>query len=339
MSNYPFKNLVFQGCGIKGIAYLGMLEVLDAEGILDQIERVAGASAGAITSVVTSFGLSAGEMKDIVDSLDYSKIPQVWSTDPDEFESLPSVVREALDDIFGDFRCVYRLIKRYGWYSSEYFYGWLRDTIASQFTVHKDKYTFADFQNVVHHKDKRHFADLYLIGADISTHHSRVFSVETTPNVEVALATRISMSIPLFFEAIEFEYPGQSETHTFADGGTTRVYPINIFDKRPKYGNNFRGDVNLETLGGYMLTPENCPNRKPVTDFISYVENLFESLLDVQEDFLINNPDDLMRTVRIDDYCISATDFSIKVGDEKYTKLYNAGQTATRDYLDNYVSE
>ena len=338
MSKYPFKNLVFQGCGIKGIGYLGMLQVLEKEGILGQIERVAGASSGAITSVVASFGLLTCEMKDIADSLDYSKVPQVWSTDSDELESLPSVVLETLDTIFGDIRCLYRLVKRYGWYSSEFFYNWLRGIIAEQFEIDKDKYTFADFQNVVHHKGKKPFADLYLIGADITTHHSRVFSAATTPNVEVAMAARISMSIPLFFEAIEFEYPEQSEAHTFADGGTTRVYPINIFDDR-KYGANFRGDVNLDTLGGHMLTPDDCPGKKPVTDFISYIENLFETLLGVQDDLLDNDPDDLERTIRIYDHCVLPTDFDIKPNDETYKKLYDAGVKAAQDYLAEYKSK
>ena len=43
---YHFKNLVFEGGGVKGIAYVGAMEVLDKEGILNNIERVAGTSAG-----------------------------------------------------------------------------------------------------------------------------------------------------------------------------------------------------------------------------------------------------------------------------------------------------
>ena len=47
---YPFKNLVFQGGGVKGIAYGGALDVLDKKGILKNIIRVAGTSAGAINA-------------------------------------------------------------------------------------------------------------------------------------------------------------------------------------------------------------------------------------------------------------------------------------------------
>ena len=51
---YHFKNLVFEGGGVKGIAYVGALEVLDREGILNDIERVAGTSAGAMVAVMVS---------------------------------------------------------------------------------------------------------------------------------------------------------------------------------------------------------------------------------------------------------------------------------------------
>ena len=41
---YKFKNLVFEGGGVKGIAYVGALEVLEKEQILGNIKRVAGTS-------------------------------------------------------------------------------------------------------------------------------------------------------------------------------------------------------------------------------------------------------------------------------------------------------
>ena len=42
-----FKNLVFEGGGVKGIAYAGALQVLEQQTIMPDIKRVAGTSAGA----------------------------------------------------------------------------------------------------------------------------------------------------------------------------------------------------------------------------------------------------------------------------------------------------
>ena len=48
--------------------------------------------------------------------------------------------------------------------------------------------------------------------------------------MEVALAVRISMSIPIFFESIPYQYPGTAEPQFYADGGIMWNYPIGIFD-------------------------------------------------------------------------------------------------------------
>ena len=51
---YRFRNLVFEGGGVKGVAYVGALNELHKRGILDSIERVGGTSAGAINAVLLS---------------------------------------------------------------------------------------------------------------------------------------------------------------------------------------------------------------------------------------------------------------------------------------------
>jgi NTE family protein len=342
MEKYPFRNLVFEGGGVKGIAYLGMLEVLAGKGILPQkIERAAGASAGAITSALVSFGLQFDELKRIADTLDYSKIPdkkglrEEDAAEMREFARLFSGVKGKFGGKFDDRGCIYRLIKRYGWYSSKYIYTWLKDTIAGQFNnKKKPPYTFADFQNGALHNSGKPFAGLYVIGTDISNHCTRIFSAGLTPDVEVASAVRISMSIPLFFESIDFEYPGSGRKNIFSDGGVMRNYPINIFDYS-EFGNNFKNGVNLETLGGHLFTPGSCKKKKPVTGLISYIENLFESLLQVQDDAFNNNPDDRARTIDIDNKCVPTTDFDIKPGDKTYCKLYDSGKDAAEKYLGN----
>ena len=47
---YVFENLVFEGGGIKGLAFCSAIQVLEAKGIMANIKRLAGSSAGAITA-------------------------------------------------------------------------------------------------------------------------------------------------------------------------------------------------------------------------------------------------------------------------------------------------
>ena len=62
--DYPYKNLVFEGGGVKGVAYGGVFEVLEQKQITPQIEPTligAGTSAGAITATMMSLNYSAEE--------------------------------------------------------------------------------------------------------------------------------------------------------------------------------------------------------------------------------------------------------------------------------------
>ena len=57
--SYPFRNLVFEGGGVKGLAYVGAMEVLESEGIGEKVRRVGGTSAGSINAVLFAAGYSA----------------------------------------------------------------------------------------------------------------------------------------------------------------------------------------------------------------------------------------------------------------------------------------
>lgn len=70
--NYPFRNLVFEGGGVKGIAYVGAMKVLEKEGILKNIKRVGGTSAGSINAVLLAAGFSNQEILKIMNELDFN---------------------------------------------------------------------------------------------------------------------------------------------------------------------------------------------------------------------------------------------------------------------------
>ena len=71
--DYPYKNLVFEGGGVKGVAYGGVFEVLEQRQITPQIEAVAGTSAGAITATMMSLNYSAKEFLKIMTTLNFEK--------------------------------------------------------------------------------------------------------------------------------------------------------------------------------------------------------------------------------------------------------------------------
>lgn len=329
---YSYENLVFQGGGVKGIAYLGVLDVLFNKGILPNIKRVAGTSAGAVTATVASFNLGFGDIVRISNTLNYSKIPLKNNL---KIKSIPENIINEFNDLFGDFECVYRLITEYGWYSTDYIYSWLRKVIASQFNYFKKKppYTFADFKNQYIHKQGRIFKDLYIIGTDMTTQSSVVFSYENTPNMEVAEAVKISLSIPLFFESVNKNinrYTGNSK-HIFSDGGIILNYPLEIFDD-VKYGAIDKEGINMLTLGAKFIAEDIS---KPINNLLDYIESLFYTLLRAQDALFKYDHMSKERSIEIDSKNISATDFDIDINDEKYRLLYKEGKDATVNFLNN----
>ena len=72
-SHVQFRNLVFEGGGVKGLAYAGATRVLEERGILKDIQRVAGASAGAINALLMALGYSSDEQLAILKSTDFDE--------------------------------------------------------------------------------------------------------------------------------------------------------------------------------------------------------------------------------------------------------------------------
>ncbi len=313
-----YRNLVFKGGGVRGIAYMGAMEVLDEYHVIDKIERVAGTSAGAIAAAMLALRLPVRDTRDLFNTLELSKVPQ--SVVGSNRKILPRIAER---------ENAHRFINQYGWYSSEYFYEWFQGVIADH-CGGDGRASFTEFR-------KRGFRDLHVVAANLSRQRAEVFSVHTTPDVAVADAVRMSMSIPIFFEALRFDGHSFGNGDYYVDGGLFDNFPIHIFD-RPVLASRpwtFREGVNWETLG-LFLYPDYYLDHDP-----EYPENVWEYLnltlrslyhsyevVEIQTSIV-----DRHRAIKISDCGIDATDFDIAVGDEKYTRLYESGKQAVRDFF------
>ena len=326
------RNLVFEGAGTSGIAYLGVLDYLYHNGWMKEVYRIGGTSSGAITACIGSLNLPFEKIKSIASSLDYKSIPS--KSEFDDLMFLSEDVKEILDELFGDINCIYRLVNQYGWYSTDYFYDWIKEVIAEQFDSSKKKppYTFSDFKNPKLHKENRPFLNLYIVGTNLSMKTSEVYSFETTPEMEVAQAVRISMSIPLFFEAVkteETDAAGNSITNVLCDGGAMNNYPLNLFDS-PKYNSNLYYGINMETLG---VRFESRLTYEKIDNLIQYIGGLLNLYSYIQQENFENNPLNKMRSIQIDSDEVNPMDFNIETGDFTYKLLYNRGYQAAEAFF------
>ena len=326
MSKYTFKNLVFKGGGIRGIAYLGALKVLYDKDIMPQIEKVAGSSAGAITALVTALNLTYEETVETANSFDYKQVPgtpsffETRDVDDEEYydeAAIPRGLLNTFSNLGATVSEIKFLFSALGMHTSEYVYNWLGDQVMR--VAGKRDATFKEFVDAGG-------KDLYITVTNISNQTSHICSAHTTPDLEVAEAVRTSMSIPIYFESIAFDnlyFKGY-----FGDGGVMNNYPINLFDKG-LYANE-------DTLGFFLYEEtkvQSFPEKYGLKDMTL---DLIGSLLTAQDWQVARQQEDIARSIQISCCGIGSTDFAIVTGDEKYQLLMESGRKGAETYFKAY---
>ena len=306
---YHFKNLIFEGGGVKGIAYVGAMQVLKDEGVFEAIERVGGTSAGAINATLLALGFSVEEQRSILSQLNFNNF---------------------MDDSWGVIRDTDRLINRFGWYKGDFFHDWISKHIKTKLGDPNATFT---------HLKAAKRPDLYVYGTNLSTHFGEVFSIEHTPNIRIADAVRISMSIPLFFAAVR-----NPRNDVYVDGGVLNNYPVKLFDrekyippanlatmaeKKPYYEKENKRFLkahpdsspyvyNKETLGFRLDSKQEIgvfrygaePAYEKIDDFFDYAKALISTIMESQANSHLHG-DDWHRTIYIDTLGVKTTEFDL----------------------------
>ncbi len=326
---YHFRNLVFEGGGVKGIAYVGAMKVLEDKKILPAIQRVGGTSAGAINATLLALGFTNAEQMKIMWKLDFKNF---------------------LDDSWGKIRDVERLITKFGWYKGDFFHHWMGEHVREK--LGDPNATFRDLKEAGK-------PDLYVYGTNLSTHFGEVLSIEHTPTMRIADAVRISMSIPLFFASIR-----NARGDVYVDGGLLNNYPVKLFD-REKYVSEdnrpvmaFKTDYyeeenkqflkkhpksspyvyNKETLGFRLDSKQEIavfrygaePQHEKIDDFFDYGKAMVTAIMSSQGNIHIHS-DDWQRTIYIDTLGVGTTDFDLS--DDRKKALEKSGKKGAEKYF------
>jgi NTE family protein len=287
--NSSITNLVFKGGGVLGIAYAGAIEVLEQQGVLQNIQRVAGTSAGAITAALVSLRYTSAEITNIVNQTDFKS-----------FED-GNILVDAL-----------HTLNTYGFYKGDAFLNWMKTQIKNKGI--DPNATFSDFAN-------KGCRELHVFATDLNMQGLKEFSAETTPNVIVAEAVRASMSIPLFFEA--WTFPNNNpDNHIYVDGGVLFNYPLTIFDSEnvpnPQTLGLFLSNLNANVPASDLQTGE----------FVKYIGSLVQTLLEAQVINFEHDPEEEKRSIVIDNLGISATNFKL-TDDQKTSLYNSGKQYST----------
>ena len=324
---------VFEGGGVKGIAFAGAIAAAERDAGVQEWVNVAGTSAGSIVAALLVAGYAAAGLQKLLAAAQYSRFADTggggkW--------------------LGGSWNAIFRLR---GMAPGQYFLDWMGEQLAASplaKELGKTELTFGDvkrrdlppreqLQNITDEQYERTLYRLHVIGSDITTGRmiimpddlpdytdeaGKPFDKDTFPLVE---AVRMSMSYPFLFSPVVLHRGGRPVY--VVDGGLLSNFPIWLFDgphpTRPTWG--FR-------LHGGDAVDEGLPYRKiprPLWE-VPLLKAMFSAATDAWDRQQLSHATSA-RTVSIPTHQISTTDFGLTKSDAD--SLYAWGLNAAHDFF------
>jgi NTE family protein len=313
-----YVDLVCEGGGVKGIGLAGAYAALEAHGY--QPQNVAGTSAGAITAALIAAGYTSAELDKIIFGLDFRQF------EDKSWEDRIPLVGTPLSILFNE-----------GVFKGDVFLEWIRGLLAD-----KGVHTFADLRT--DSDDPKYRSKLQVIASDISARQLLVLPRDAgvlglePDELEVALAVRMSMSIPIFFEAVKHVNEQTNHEHVIVDGGMLSNFPVWLFDS---------GDDEVPdwpTFGLLLVEPD---PKTPITERIPEPEHgphgfkglaaLLSSMVHTMmeaHDRLYLEKAQFARTISIPTLGVGTTEFGLPP--DRAKALYESGRTAAETFLETW---
>lgn len=333
----PKADAVFEGGGVRGIAHAGAL--LKAEEKFGyEWQSVAGTSAGAIVAALVAAGYRASEIRDIIWDLDFAKLMD--KSLGDRISQILLAPARLIPRIGRVIPYLPSIVKDLGIYEGDFF-----QKLVAELLAVKGKRVFGDLLVPGMEDDPKYRYRLRVIASDITAGRMLVlpddirdFGIEPD-DLPIALALRMSMSIPFFFEPVKLANRVTALTHYIVDGGMLSNYPIWLFDAPDGQ------PIDWPTLGFNIYQPRPDTDGPPdpffgsprkidnPLEFVQALEATSFSAIDKQ----YVSERHWARTIAIDSMGIKSTDFDLT--DEDKQALLKSGQSAADAFLTKFDFE
>jgi NTE family protein len=310
-------DLVLEGGGVKGVGLVGAYSVLIERGF--DIENVAGTSAGAITAAAIAAGFTPDELRELTLELDYRQFEDKgWE------DRLPILEKTT------------SLLLDLGIYEGKRFHEWMRELLAR-----KDVHTFGDLVCDEAETDLRYRYKLQVIASDVTNRRLLILPRDATKigvepdDLEVALAVRMSMSIPIFFEPVHHENPTTGEKIVIVDGGMLSNFPVWLFDAEgipewPTFG-LLLVEPDLRSHLGTQIEPPR--KERGVAALVDYLKSLAQTMMAAHDRLYVEQAE-YARTIPIPTLGVKTTEFDITR--ERALELYESGRKGAEEFLETW---
>jgi len=262
---------VFEGGGVKGIAFIGALRVMEENGY--RWERVAGTSAGSIVAALISAGYSSDEMLGIFRKLDTIRFLRQKG-----FRRVP-----LLGQLYG-------LLIHEGMYPGDAI-----EQFVEELLHRKGIHTFGDLPG----------NKLRIVASDITAGKMLIlpddlvdFDIDPV-SFPIARAVRMSSSIPFFFQPALVDR--EKQVHCIVDGSLLSNYPVWLFDvpEKPRW-----------PTFGFRLHDMNPKTAPRVNGLFAFSRGLILTMLDAHDRFFVEKSQ-AVRTIFIQTRGVRTTQFKL----------------------------
>ena len=300
-------DVILSAAGVKCIALLGALDAAAEAG--HQFENVMGASGGALVGALLAAGYQPHEIRDELLAMDFTRL-----TDRSGLGRVP-VYGSALS-----------LFTQLGLYDGDYLLEHIRSRLRE-----REIRTFRDLRAAQDRTDQWRTYRLRVTAADVG--RSRMLLLPEgleefgldPDELDVALAVRISMSIPFFFKPLRLRSPAGEEAY-LVDGGLVGGLP----DLHPG-AEALRRLLVLHTVSSQERPSASHEIHGP----FAFLSAIFTTTLEANQARLQRPLAD--RSVPIDDLGIAATAFHLN--QQQKQALYDSGLQAGRAFMANWSPE
>jgi len=152
-------------------------------------------------------------------------------------------------------------------------------------------------------------------------------------DLDVALAVRMSTSIPVFFEPVRMRNPRTGREHLIVDGGMLSNYPVWLFDvpgipEWPTFGLRLVEPQPATSIGMRLPLPE--PALRPFEGVIDFFRSLIFTMLEAHDRLYIEKAN-FARTIPIPTLGVGTTQFDLTR--EQVAALHESGRVAAEEFL------
>jgi len=290
-------------------------------------QNVAGTSAGAITAAVIAAGYTSAEVREITFGLDYRRFEdRSWQ------DRIPLIGKPL------------SVLVTNGIYKGDEFLRWMRGLLAA-----KGIETFADLRT--DSDDAKYSSRLQVIASDLTSRRLLVLPRDAgvlgldPDELDVSLAIRMSMSIPVFFRPVRVTDKAGLD-HVIVDGGILSNFPVWLFDcpddevpDWPTFGLLLVEPDPKTPIAMRIPKPEKAP--LGVRGLTQLFSGLFHTMVEAHDRLYVEKAQ-FARTVPIPTLGVRTTEFDLP--HNRAQELYDSGRNAAEKFLatwdfDAYIAE